>query len=74
MATAEQLAQIVAKLQHLESEQVTMKDLFNRAIRATSGGAGGSKLNYREAERRMAKEFNGKGSGYAEYVFKMKHT
>ena len=74
MATADQIAAILAKLQQLETEQATLKDLFLRATASVpaSGSSGGTaKLNFREAERQMPKEFSGKSIAFAEYCFKI---
>ena len=63
--------EIVSKLQQLEIEQAVMKDLFNRAVRSSPPTSGDSKLNVRQAERHVPKEFSGKSGGYAEFVFKI---
>ena len=47
-----------------------MKDLFNRAVRASQSGSD-VKLNCRQAERHMPGMFKGKASENTEYTFKM---
>ena len=81
MATVEQLNEVIMKIsdiatkvQALDHEQGLMKDLFARAVRGGQEGGGARadrKLNYREAERHMPKEFSGKGAMFSDYVFRM---
>ena len=69
MVTTEQMGTVLARLQQLEHDQSMLRDLFTRAV--GSGAGQGVKLNYREAEKHMPKEYSGKGLAFAEYVFKM---
>ena len=47
-----------------------MKDLFNRALRASQAGSD-VKLNFRQAERHMPGMFHGKATEDTEDIFKM---
>ena len=79
MATAAEVAQIVEKIKVLENSHLELKDLFTRAITAQSSQTGGhssevhgtARLNFREAERHMPKEYSGKSINFSEYVFKI---
>ena len=75
MATAAEIAEIVRKVRELETGHVQLKDLFTRAItsQGTSASAsqGQARLNFREAERHMPKDYNGKSVTFAEFCFKI---
>ena len=80
MATATEIAEIVRKLhelmvgqQQLHAARAKMKDLFARAVVAqgssSAGHHGHTRLNFREAERHMPKDYGGKSA--AEFSFKI---
>ena len=75
MATAAEVAEIVGRIIALETSHADMKDLFARAIAAQGSSSGGhhdqAKLNFREAERHMPKDYNGKSVTFAEFCFKI---
>ena len=73
MATIEQITEIVQKLTQLENEQVLLRDLFARAAAAhsTGGGAASGRLNFREAERHMPREYDGKNINWTELCFRI---
>ena len=81
MATATEIAEIVRKLRELEVGQrlrvthAEMKDLFAQAVVAqgssSPGHHGHTRLNFREAERHMPKDYGGKSAPSAEFSFKI---
>ena len=60
MATTEQATEVVNKRQQLVIEQAVMTDFFHHAARSSQCHSGDSKLNFRQAERHISKEFSGK--------------
>ena len=68
MATIEHISEVMNKPQQLEMEPAVVKDLFNHGARSSQAHSGDSKLNFRQTQRHVPKEFSGNSGGMQRWL------